>query len=80
MSIEVNGMKYINHDSYYVNSVMAHLTVVTVINKKTSMTSYYADFINDPNDPNEIEQIIRNGFKPKGLQQFLNNALGEYSL
>lgn len=77
MKIQLNGMQYIKHSSYYLGHMGQYLVVVFVKDTSTGIIKQYANFVDSADDENEIEMIMRRGFKPEHLQAFLNKTLAE---
>ncbi|WP_286269542.1 hypothetical protein [Thalassotalea hakodatensis] len=71
MNIEVNGMKYLQHGEFYLSSIGAYLTLVFVKDLSTGMTKEYAGFLDAYATDEDVEQIMRTGFKPYGLRDWL---------
>lgn len=71
MEIALNGMKYLEHNEFYLSHLALYLTIVFVKDISTGHTKEYADFLDAHATKEDIEQIMRVGFKPYELKKWL---------
>ena len=76
MSSIVNGMKYLEHNELYLAAIKKYLTIVFVEDVSTGMKKEYAEFLDGYATAEEIKQIMRNGFPPYSIRDWLNGNLG----
>lgn len=76
MNAVVNNMKYIEHNELYISAINKYLTLVFVEDVKSGMTFEYADFLDNYATSEDIDRIMRSGFKPYELRNWLNGNLG----
>ncbi len=72
MEITVNNLKYIKHETFHVGG---ECLVIVFAETEIKEVKKYAGFVDDENSKEEIEMIMKNGFKPQTLQNFLNDVL-----
>ena len=75
MKIEINGMKYREHNEFYLGNIQKYLTIVFVRDISTGHIKEYADFLDGYATQSDIENIMRFGFKPGALSRWLTANL-----
>ncbi len=71
MALIINGMNYLDHNEFYMSDIGQYLTIVFVKDISTGMTKEYAGFLDSYADESDLEQIMRTGFKPYQLRDWL---------
>ena len=75
INLTITGMKYLNHNEFYLGTIAKYLTIVFVEDIKTGMKKEYAEFLDTYATKSDIELIMRQGFKPYGLRDWLGGNL-----
>jgi hypothetical protein len=78
MTIEVNGMKLRGSNELYLHTIGKYLTIVHVEDNRTGMKKEYAGFLDARATAGDITEIMKTGFKPDQLSNWLNENLRGY--
>jgi hypothetical protein len=77
MQIELNGLSYIEHNSFYVGALGQYLTLVFTVDISTSHRKVYAGFTARTPVEADIIHIMNYGFKPYELSEWLAANLND---
>ena len=75
LKIQLNGMKLLDFSEFYLATIQKYLVIVFCEDISTGMKKEYANFLDDFPNKNELAEIMRTGFKPYQLRNWLTEVL-----